>query len=354
MRVLTTCELNRALLARQLLLERARARFPISRAVERLCALQAQYSPSPYVALWSRLEGFRKEQLTRALERRQVVKATLMRVTLHVVSGRDFPYFAAAWLPGARAGIPRVPREMVEKLARRVHEAASQRPHTHEELAQLVGDELGARWRVRSLVPLVHVPPSGTWRFHGRPQLVAMEPWLDTALPDARAGAERLARRYLAAFGPASRADLLRFAGLRAGDLAQGLDALEPLRRFRSEEGKELLDLRRAPLPAAGTPAPVRFLARWDAALLAHDDRTRILPRDLHATVFRKNADVLPTFLVDGLVAGTWSIERTKSKATLRLEPFAPLPPAHWRELVEEGERLVRFVEDGAASHAVR
>ena len=106
-RILTRRELNRALLARQLLLERATLSVP--RALERLCAVQAQYSPSPYVALWSRLAGFRKEQLTRALERRQVVKASLMRVTLHLVSARDFPYYAAAWLPGARAGIPRMP-----------------------------------------------------------------------------------------------------------------------------------------------------------------------------------------------------------------------------------------------------
>ena len=352
-RVLTQRELNRALLARQMLLQRESVSVP--RAVERLCALQAQYSPSPYVALWSRVQDFRKEQLTRALERRQVVKASLMRVTLHLVSANDFPYFAAAWLPGARAGIPRMPQERAEELARIVGDAANERPRTHDELLELVDGALDPyRWRIRTLAPLVHVPPSGTWRYHGKAKLTGVESWLGTSLPDQREGATRLVQRYLAAFGPASKTDLIRFAGVRVGDVARGVDALEPLRRFRNENGKELLDLPRAPLPPAQTPAPVRFLARWDALLLSHDDRARVLRPEHYDRLYGKNADVRAAFLVDGMTAGQWDVERTKDKATLVVTAFGPLPRAAREELREEGERLVRWIEDDAAGYAVR
>jgi Winged helix DNA-binding domain len=350
-RVLSIRELNRALLARQLL--RERAKLPVASAVERLCALQAQYSPSPYIALWSRLAGFRKEQLTRALERRRVVKATLMRITLHMVAARDYPYFAAAWMPAAQESTPRVGAEAIAELSRIVH-AAARTPITHEEIEALASEGLGGfRWRTRTLAPMVHLPPSGSWRFHGRPQLLVMEEWLGIELPSREEGAERLVASYLAAFGPASQSDLLRFAGVRVGDLRPGLERLE-LRAFHDEQGRKLLDLPRMPLPDPATPAPARFLAKWDSAILAFDDRARILAPELQSTVIRKNGDVLPTFLVDGFIGGTWSVERTRDKATLVLSPFVPLPRAVRRELREEGERLIRFVEDDAASYAVR
>ena len=349
-RVLSPRELNRALLARQLLLERRR--LPAARAVERLCALQAQYSPSPYIALWSRLAGFAKEQLTRSLERKQVVRATLMRITLHLVSARDYPYFAAVWMPATQEVTPRVTAETLAELSRRVNEAAT-KPVTHEQIEAIAAAEMGGRWRTRCLAPLVHLPPSGTWRFHGRPQLLVMQEWLGVPLPAREDGAERLARSYLAAFGPATQSDLLRFAGMRVGDLRSALERLE-LRRFRDGTGRVLLDLPRAPLPNAAPRAPVRFLPKWDHALLAYDNRTRILPKELQATVIRRNGDVLATFLVDGVVSGTWSIERAKDKATLRVEPFAPLPPKVRTELEDEGERLVRWIEDDATSFVVR
>src|SRR5919201_5806084 len=138
-RVLTLRELNRALLARQLLL--ARRRLPVPRAVERLCALQAQYSPSPYIALWSRLHGFSKEQLTRALERKQVVRATLMRITLHLVSARDYPYFAAVWMPATQEVTPRVTAETIAELSR-VVQAAATTPVTHEQIEALAAAEM--------------------------------------------------------------------------------------------------------------------------------------------------------------------------------------------------------------------
>jgi hypothetical protein len=349
-RVLSQRELNRALLARQLLL--ARRKLSVQRAVERLCAIQAQYSPSPYIALWSRLSNFQRMQLTRALEGRQVVKATMMRVTLHMVSARDYPYFVAAWMPAAQEMTPGVSAPEIGKLARRVREAAS-KPVTYEQIEAIAAGPLKSRWRVRTLAPMLHLPPSGTWRFHGRVELLSMQSYLGVGLPSRAEGAERLMRSYLAAFGPATQSDLLRFAGIRTGDVQPGLERLR-LRRFRDESGRVLLDVPRAPLPAADTPAPPRFLAKWDQVLLALDDRTRVLPRDLQSTVIRKNGDVLPSFLIDGVVAGLWTVERAKDKATLRLEPFSPLPRTERRELVEEGERLVRWIEDDATSFAVR
>jgi hypothetical protein len=349
-RILSQRELNRALLARQLLLQRGR--LPVARAVERLCALQAQYSPSPYVALWTRLADFRKDALTRALERRRVIRTTLMRITLHIVSARDYPYFAAVWLPATQEMTPRVNGEQLAELSRRVHAIARQ-PVTHADIEAVAAEEMGGRWRTRCLAPLVQLPPAGTWRFHGRPQLLVMEEYLGVELPLREEGAQRLVRSYLAAFGPASQADLLRFAGMRAGDVRPGLERLR-LRTFRDEAGRLLYDLPRGPLPDSATTAPVRFLPKWDHSLLAYDDRTRILPKELQATVIGKNGDVLPTFLVDGVVGGLWAVERARDRAMLVLEPFAPLPRRVRGELEAEGERLLRWIEDDATSFVVR
>ena len=340
-RILTLRELNRALLERQMLLKRKR--LGVQEAVERLCALQAQYSLSPYIALWSRLTGFQREQLTRALEGREVVKSTLFRITLHITSARDYPYFAAAFLPAAQEMTARVTPEQTAKLSRKVH-AASKKPLTHEQLEALAAEEMGGRWRTRILAPLLHLPPSGTWRFWGTPTLLGMKTWLGVDLPDREEGAKRIVERHLAAFGPATQQDLLRFAGVRVGDLRPGLEQLE-LRAYRDERGRKLLDLPRAPLPNGETPAPIRFLPKWDSSILAYapPERTRILPEKFRSTVIRKNGDVLPTVLVDGFVAATWNIDR---KRGLKLEPLRRLTKAERAEIDEEGERLVEFFRD--------
>jgi Winged helix DNA-binding domain len=340
-RVLTLRELNRALLERQMLLKRKR--LGVQEAVERLCALQAQYSLSPYIALWSRLTGFQREQLTRALEEREVVKSTLFRITLHITSARDYPYFAAAFLPAAQEMTARVTPEQTAKLSSKVH-AASKKPLTHEQLEALAAEEMGGRWRTRILAPLLHLPPSGTWRFWGTPTLLGMKTWLGVDLPDREEGAKRVVERHLAAFGPATQQDLLRFAGVRVGDLRPGLEQLE-LRAFRDERGRKLLDLPRAPLPDGETPAPIRFLPKWDSSILAYapPERTRILPEKFRRTVIRKNGDVLPTILVDGFVAATWNIDR---KRGLEIAPLRRLTKAERAEIDEEGERLVEFFRD--------
>jgi hypothetical protein len=337
--VLTLRELNRALLARQLLLERRK--LGVQQAVERLCALQAQWPQSPYLALWTRLAGFRKEQLTRALAQHRIVKAQLFRITLHMTSARDYPYFAAVVLRAARESTPGVPNEKMDELAERARELAIARNVGHEDLHGFADEMRGFSWRTRMLTPLVHLPPSGTWSFYGSPQLRAMESVLGVELPPRDDGAERLVRSYLAAFGPATQQDLLRFAGVRVGDVRAGLERLE-LRRYRDERGRLLLDLPRAPLPDGDTPAPVRFLPKWDSALLAYapPERTRILPDKLRSTVIRKNGDVLPTVLVDGFVSASWDIG---TKRDLTITPLRRLTKAERTAVDEEGDRLVEF-----------
>ncbi len=337
--VLTLRELNRALLARQLLLERRK--LGVAQAVEQLCAIQAQWPQSPYIALWTRLTGFTKEQLTRALAQHRVVKAQLFRITLHMTSARDYPSFAAVVLQAAREATPGVPNEKMDELARRARELALARNVTHEDMHVFADEMRGFRWRTRMLTPLVHLPPSGSWSFYGSPQLRAMEAVLRVELPARDDGAERLARSYLSAFGPATQQDLLRFAGVRVGDIRAGLARIE-LRRYRDERGRVLLDLPRAPLPDGDTPAPVRFLPKWDSALLAYaaPERMRILPDALRRTVIRKNGDVLPTVLVDGFVSASWDIG---TKRDLTITPLRRLTKAERAAIDEEGERLVEF-----------
>jgi hypothetical protein len=339
-RVLSLRELNRALLERQLLLRRRK--LGVQQATERICAIQAQWPQSPYIALWTRLDAFRKDQLIRALEHLEVVKSQLFRITLHISSARDYPYYAAVWLPSARDTTPGIDRKKVEELSRQVKALAIEGPVTHEQIADFAAHEMGGfRWRTRALTPLVHLLPSGTWSHYGRAQLRAMEAVLDVEVPPREEGAERLVRRYLAAFGPATQEDLLRFAGVRVVDVRAGLDNV-PLRRFRDERGRLLLDLPRAPLPSAETPAPVRFLPKWDSALLAYapPERTRILPERFRKTVIKQNGDVAPTVLVDGFVAATWEMDR---KGNLKLKALRRLTRAERVEIDDEGERLREF-----------
>ena len=351
-RVLTLRELNRALLARQLLLERVH--LPVARAVERIGGLQAQWPPAPYHALWSRLAGFRIEQLERALAARRVVKASLMRATLHIVSRADYWSLVEALLP---ARLERVERSLpgldLDALTERLL-AAEQGPRLRDrwyealnELAPrpLKPDERWPLWvTVLTRARLVHAPPSGRYGYYGSPSFVPAESRLGAApAPGDPLGA--LVRRHLAAFGPATREDVASWAGLRPALLRPVLEAL-PLRRYRDEKGRLLYDVARAPLPSPETPAPIRFLPKWDSALLAHSppERERILPERFRKTVIRPNGGVLPTFLVDGFVAGTWSVENGR----LRLAPFTRLGSAIRSQLDEEGERLQAFLSSAA------
>lgn len=333
-RTLTLRELNRATLARQLLLERRRV--GLVAAVERLAGLQAQWAPAPYVGLWTRVEGFRRETLERSLLARRTVRAVLMRGTIHLVSVADYGRF------GAAVGPPPWLRSDAADLGDRLHTAIREFgsvPRTRAEVMEFLAREHGVNtgsaeavwYALRTRSRLTHAPESGLWRQNGRTRYVSIEhPPADPAT--ARID---LVRRYLGAFGPATRADIAVWSGLRVRDLEPALEALEPLRRFRDERGRELYDLQRAPLPEADAPAPVRFLPRFDNLLLSHKDRTRVLPEEYRPAVI-DGGWVRSTFLVDGTVAGAWEVEDGR----VLIEPFAPLPRTARRDVEDEAARL--------------
>ncbi len=336
MRTLTLRELNRATLARQLLLERRR--LAVVPALERVAGLQAQWAPATYVGLWTRLDGFRRETLERLLLREQTVRAVLMRGTIHLVSHRDYGLFASA------VGLPGWVRPEWAAVAERLHDAVREfgrTPRTRKEIATWVaeehgidaGDDAARLWyALRMAGRLTHSPESGTWKQPRETTYVLIDHELVDPLP-ARI---ELVRRYLSAFGPATRADVAEWSGLRVRDLEPALDALEPLRRFTDERGRELLDLPRAPLPPGDAPAPVRFLPRYENLVLSHADRTRAIADEHRKAVIHGAGMVEATFLVDGFVAGLWKVE----KGRVRVEPFGPLPRAWRRPVEDEAARL--------------
>jgi len=336
-RILTQRELNRATLARQLLLRRERL-SPV-RAIERLAGLQAQLPSSPYLALWARLEGFERATLERALVQRRVVKALLMRATMHLVSARDLPFLDAAVRDARTLVRARGTQPPPDELVQRIVALARERPRTRTEImdalgfhsrTQDVGEIRTYSW-VIALGRLEQTPESAFYAFRGSP---TYEP-ADHAHPPGDEATAYAIRRYLTAFGPATRADVSQWSGVPIRDLAAGFERLR-LRTLRDEHGRQLLDLPRAPLPPSDTPAPPRLLPRWDELLLAHKDRTRVLPDEYRKTVIAKNGDVQQAFLVDGVVAGLW----TRDGDRISLEPFAPLPRTTRRELEDEAARL--------------
>jgi Winged helix DNA-binding domain len=341
-RVLTTRELNRALLERQFLLTRRREALP--RALERLGGIQAQYAPSMYIGLWSRLAGLERAALTRALERRSVVQATLMRSTIHLVSARDYWPFAAAtrdarWESWQRAYRGDPGPRAVQAAARRLERMLSGATRSRAELTGAVDTRTfgGASTRLN----LVRIPPSGTWERRRADLYGLAEDWLGSPPSvSAAEGLEHLIRRYLQGFGPASPADVAGFTGVAVTPVKRALERIE-LRQFRDERGGLLVDLPRAPLPSADTPAPARFLPTWDATLLVNCRRTQILPEEHRPKIFHtKNPRSETTFAVDGAVGGTWTVER----GLVRLHPFGRLRPADRDELEAEGERLAAYV----------
>jgi Winged helix DNA-binding domain len=343
-RVLSQRELNRALLARQLLLERSR--LPIPRALERIGGIQNQYAPNAYLRLWSCLEAFRREDLTQALERRSAVQATLMRETIHVVSRRDYPLFAAGirvsgqeWWRRAN----KIPAEVdMRAFARRAHRFLRGSTRSRAEIEEFLRANDFPRaslWGFAHWVDLVRVPPAGTWEQRRAHTFALAEEWVGALAATEEEGIEHLARRYLGGFGPASKNDLSSWCKVPPARLAPLLERVT-LRRFRDEQGKELLDLPRAPLPNPETPAPVRFLPTWDAVLLVHARRTGVLPERYRPRVFStKTPHSVGTFLVDGAVAGTWRFDRGR----VRTSELRRLDPSTRRGVREEADRLAEF-----------
>lgn len=363
-RVLSDRELNRALLARQLLLKRA-ALTPAA-AIEKLAGLQAQFSPAPYIGLWSRLTTFAIRDLEHALESRSVVKATLMRGTLHIVSATDYAPLVVAmttsrgdrWAPEAR--------RLAD--AATVHRAAlryAKTPRTRGELAEFlttqgVTKELSAPmlwWLIATQGWLVHVPPSGSWGHHRAGDLIAFDSWIGPRrLPDVADAVSLMVTRHLAAFGPATVDDISSWSSMRTPAIRTALTELGPrIRTFSDPRGRTLYDLRGAPLPGADTVAPVRYLPKWDSTLLAYaaPERVRILSETHRKTVIAKNGDVAQTILVDGVVAGTWALTSKTALAVVTVTAFKKLAKADRTALTEEGERLARFIAPAAKAHRV-
>lgn len=338
---MTLRELNRTTLLRQLLLRRER--IPVARAVQKVAGLQAQWAPAPYVALWSRLEGFERRSLERALLGGRVVKALLMRATLHLVAARDYPHFDAAVREARTLARARGVKPPAAKVVERALFLTRERPHSRSELMRALGydpktaavDELREYNWVVALARLEQTPEAALWAFRGSPLLRPAE----HELPSRNEAVTHLLRRYFAAFGPATRADASQWSGVPIRDLAPGFEALR-LRSFRDEQGRELLDLPRAPLAPADAPAPPRLLPRWEEVLLAHKDRARVISDDLRKAVIAKNGDVQQTFMIDGFVAGTWRHESDR----VLLDPFEPLPRAVRRELEDEAGRLASWL----------
>jgi DNA glycosylase AlkZ-like len=333
-RVLTQRELNRALLARQLLLERSTLSIP--RALERIGGIQNQYAPNAYVRLWSCLEGFRRDDLTRALERRTVIQGTLMRTTIHLVSARDYWLFAAGLRQATRDWQVRVDKTTAGEMRRRAAKLRSALTSGPLPAKQVDG-------RAQLWEHVVRAPPSGTWERRRADHYALAEQWVGPCTVSEDDGIDHLVRSYLRGFGPAALDDVSSWSGVPVRMLAPALERLR-LRRFRDEQGHELVDLPRAPLPSADTPAPVRFLPWWDAVLLVHARRTGLMPEEYRPIVFAtKIPPSVPTFLVDGRVAGAWRY----GDGRIELEPYERLTRSALRELRAESERLAAFMGDG-------
>ena len=358
--ILSRSALNRALLARQMLL--AREDISPSLAIDRLVGLQAQQAQPPFVGLWTRVADFDRESLLAALHGREIVRATLMRGTLHLLGAADYLDLRDTLQPMLTAGMHAVLRDRAKALDIPALVSAAgrffgDRPATFTELRNALitdfpdADERAMGYAVRTHLPLVAVPDDSAWGFRADPSFTTAESWLGRE-PGLDEQLETLVLRYLAAFGPAAAVDVQAWSGLSG--LRSVLDGLRPrLQVFRDDRKRELFDLPDAPRPPEDTPAPVRFLPGFDNAILAHADRSRIIAEEHRPRVTTRNLLVLPTFLVEGFVAGTWKCARVKATATLTLSPFAALPAATKKRLSQEGERLVHFLEPDAKQHAV-
>lgn len=342
--ILTRRQLNRALLERQLLLRRAE--MPVLDAIEHVAGLQAQEPPAPYFGLHARLDGFAPADLEKLLEDRRAVRLGMMRWTLHLVSARDClawqpllqPDLRAKMYSSLRRSLPGVDLDDLARAAAEVF--AANEPISVRDAARAIGDRFPEAdptylsYAIPALVPLVQVPPRGLWRRSGRALLTPAAAWLGRPLTDP-APAEELVRRYLRAFGPATVSDMRAWSGMRG--LRAVFERMRPeLRTFRDERGRELFDVPDGPLPDPETPAPPRFLADFDNAVLGHDDRSRIIDDAYRRYV----VEGYRFFLVDGMVRGRWRTEGTGPRAKIVVEPFARLTRDERRAVDAEARRV--------------
>jgi hypothetical protein len=343
---ITSRQLNRATLARQLLLEREGA--DVVDAVRRVVALQVQEPASPYIALWSRLAEFDPSWLDDAFADRALVKATLMRITLHAVAGDEYTVFHQAMLPILRASRLTDRRYTSTGLTADDADAAlahvvdfATQPKTQDEIMAMLTERLGAAaeprlwWALRTYAPLLHAPTGGSWSF-GRDKAFEAGPAVPQRTSNGQA-LERLIWRYLEGFGPASTRDFAQFSLQRQAEIRPALDAMaDRLTMVEGPDGEQLFDIPHGVVPPDDTPAPPRLLAMWDSILLAYRDRSRVIPEEYRAAVIRRNGDVLPTVLVDGYVCGVW---RYGDKG-IEVRAFRTLSSEAWEGIAHEAESL--------------
>ncbi|HET6820154.1 MAG TPA: winged helix DNA-binding domain-containing protein [Candidatus Limnocylindria bacterium] len=349
---LTARQLNRATLDRQLLLRRRRT--SVVEAVDAVCALQAQSPASPYLALWNRISGFDAAGLDRAFAARQLVKATLMRLTKHVVTARAYPAVWAALVPDLRRArlyderftVAGLSIEETDALVPALHAWADQ-GRASAEFEAWIAERAGVPgrpvwWALRHIGPFVYAPTGGPWSFGDRSHFSA--PSSTPYAADRAAAMAHLVRSYLGAFGPATEADLNQFTMMPMPPIRDGLAVLaDELVSYEGPNGKPLLDLRGAHLPPEDAMAPPRFLGMWDEILLAYRDRSRVITPEIRSHVSRLNGDTLPTVLVDGYVAGVWR-PAPGSASGVEVTALRKLDAATWTSLEREAGRLVRFL----------
>jgi hypothetical protein len=354
-------ELNRATLARQLLLDRADMTIP--QAIERLFGLQSQAALPPYVGLWTRLRDFTRDDLAALIEKRQVVKATMMRATLHLVTANDYLMFRETLAPvleGASDAI-RKEREVifdVDKVLKAAESFIREAPRSFAEISAMLAElmpntDVGSmRYTVRTHIRLVQVPNTSQWSFPGNPKFTLAESWLGKPVA-TETHLETLIKRYLAAFGPATVADIQTWSGL--GNLKSIVEELKPtLTVYDQGRGRELLDLPEMPVIDGDSATPMRFLPEWDNLLLSYKDRKRVIADEHRSSVFLPGLRVAATILIDGVVAGKWKTENKKGAAVITVTPFGTLTKQDRVALTDEAERLIRFVESTAKTFEVR
>jgi len=359
-RALTKRELNRALLARQMLLRRHEV--AAEEVIEKLVGMQAQVPNDPYLALWTRIEGFQTADLAQLFDQRKVVRAGLMRGTIHLVTARDCLYLQQVTRPVMDrmffSGSP-YGRNLkgidIEEVVARGRKFIEEKPRTRAELRPLLAerwpehDPGSLAYAVTYLLPLVQVTPRGIWGKSGQAAWAMTETWLDRKL-EADATPDEMIMRYLAAFGPASVMDVQAWCGLtRLREVAARLE----LRAFKDENGRELLDVPDAPLPHPDTPAPPRFFPEYDNVFLGHADRSRISSGSYADLEFPKGP-FKGTFMVDGFLSGFWRVDRDRDSAALIIEPLVKLSRSERQPLVEEASRLLAFVLPEVADRDAR
>ena len=360
---LSNRQLNRSLLARQLLLDR-RQRSAAS-VIEHLVGMQSQVPKDPFIGLWTRIDGFDHAELDHLMLNRQVVRIVAMRGTIHLLTARDAcllrPMMQAMlerFVTSNASHGPNLAALDLDAISEAGRQLVDQQPST----ARQIGVHLATRWpdrdpsslafAVRSFLPLVQVTPRGLWGKSQQPTLITIEAWLGRPIERYRDPGEGILR-YLAAFGPATIADIQGWSSLNG--LGEHVERLRPrLVTYRDERNRELFDVPDGPFPDPETPAPIRFLPGFENALLAHVDRTRIVSDEHRKLMWKVNGLIDPSILIDGYVAGTWKLTKAKGEARLDITPFdAPLPPDTRSDLEAEGQKLLGFLAADTERHDV-